>query len=365
MKTLPLRLAAVTGTVAVASIALGGSLAGAADTSHVDADSVGTIALYDATGNPVTTGNLGDPIAAYAVGSGGLAPGTKAALFAYVADPSTNPGDWTGGQLSAATTTPAAGAPAALPSGPTATITPTSTSLAQFLAGYPTVSNGEVELRLRTTTPGAPAATTYDTLDVFVSGSTWSTAQTAASTTTTLAVTPSGAKAGTKLTLTAHTTTGVAGSVQFYDGTTALGAAKAVAADTATTTYVVKTAGSHTFKATFTPTDTTSFLPSTGTKTVSIAKATPSVVLTVPTTAVSHTKQAKVTVRVTAPNLVVGGSVKVFEGTKLLGKGTLVGGKVVITLPKLAKGTHSLKATYAATANVAAGQSAIVKLKIS
>lgn len=365
MKTLPLRIAAVTGTVAVASIALGGSLAGATDTSHIDPDSVGTIALYDAAGNPVTTGNLGDPIAAYAVGSGGLASGTKAALFAYVADPSANPGDWTGGQLSAATPTPAAGAPAGLPSGPTATISPESTSLAQFLAGYPTVSNGEVELRLRTTTPGAPSATTYDTLDVFVTGSTWSTAQSAASTTTTLAVTPSGAKAGTKLTLTATTTTGVAGSVQFYDGTTALGTPKAVSADHAAATYAVKTAGSHTFKATFTPTDTASFLPSTGTSTVSIAKATPTVTLTVPTTAVSHLQRAKVTIKVTAPGLVVGGTVKVFEGTKLLGKGTLVGGKVAITLPRLTKGTHSLKATYVASANVSAGSSRIVKLKIS
>ncbi|HJQ05940.1 MAG TPA: Ig-like domain repeat protein [Nocardioides sp.] len=365
MKTLPLRIAAVTGTVAVASIALGGSLAGATDTSLIDADSVGTIALYDAAGNPVTTGNLSDPIAAYAVGSGGLAAGTKAALFAYVANPAANPGDWTGEQLSAATTTPAAGAPAGLPSGPTATITADSTSIGQFLAGFPTVSNGEVELRLRTTTPGAPSATTYDALDIFVSGNTWSTSQAAASTTTTLAVSPSLAKAGTNLTLTATTTDGVAGSVQFYDGATALGAAKTVAADKATTTYVVKTAGSHAFKAVFTPTDTASFQPSTGTKTVSVAKATPTVALTVPTTAVSHLKRAKVTIKVTAPGLVVGGTVKVFEGTKLLAKGTLVGGKVVITLPRLAKGTHSLKATYVASANVAAGTSRIVKLRIS
>jgi hypothetical protein len=362
MKTLPLRIAAVTSTALVASIALGVSLAGATDTSHTDPDKVGTITLYDASGNPVTGGSLSDPIAAYAVGSGGLPSGTKAALFGYVADPSANPGDWTGSQLSAATDYPASGAPAGIGSGPTATLSPSSTTLAQLLGGFPTVSNGEIELRLRTSAAGAPTATAYDALDIFVSGSSWSTAQTAAPTTTTLAVAPTSAKAGTKLTLTATVTDGVAGSVQFYDGTTALGSAVSVSSAAASTQYTVKTAGSHTFKATFTPTDTSTHQPSTGTRTVTVAKATPVVTLTVP--AVSHTKQGRATVKVSATGLTVTGTVKVLKGTKVLAKGSLRSGSVVLVLPKLAKGTYKLKATYAGSASVATGASKVVTFTV-
>ena len=61
---------------------------------------------------------------------------------------------------------------------------------------------------------------------------------------------------------------------------------------------------------------------------------------------IGHTARAKVSVKVTATGTTPGGTVKVYEGTKLLATGTLSGGKVTVTLPKLAKGKHTLHATY-------------------
>ncbi|MFG2118808.1 Ig-like domain repeat protein [Streptomyces sp. NPDC048710] len=83
-----------------------------------------------------------------------------------------------------------------------------------------------------------------------------------------------------------------------------------------------------------------------------ITKATPSVSSTAPAS-ISHTAQAKVTVKVTATGTTPGGTVRIYEGTKVLATGKLSGGKVTITLPKLSRGKHTLHAFYAGSTTVA------------
>ena len=70
--------------------------------------SVGGLQLFDASGNPVTGGNLTDqPIAAYVEGTSTIRAGdTKATLYAYTPVIGVAPGNWGGEALSASTTYP-------------------------------------------------------------------------------------------------------------------------------------------------------------------------------------------------------------------------------------------------------------------
>ncbi|MFD4509749.1 Ig-like domain repeat protein [Streptomyces sp. NPDC058457] len=82
-----------------------------------------------------------------------------------------------------------------------------------------------------------------------------------------------------------------------------------------------------------------------------ITKATASVSTSAPTS-VSHTAKAKVTVKVTATGTTPTGTVRIYQGTKVIATGTLSSGKVVVTLPKLAKGKHTLHAFYVGSSTV-------------
>ncbi|MFK0109094.1 Ig-like domain repeat protein [Streptomyces sp. NPDC091217] len=90
---------------------------------------------------------------------------------------------------------------------------------------------------------------------------------------------------------------------------------------------------------------------SSATVSLKITKATASVASSAPTS-VSHTAKAKVTVKVTASGTTPTGTVRIYEGSKVIATGTLSGGKVVVTLPKLAKGKHTLHAFYAGSTTV-------------
>ncbi|MFE2430951.1 Ig-like domain repeat protein [Streptomyces sp. NPDC059373] len=95
---------------------------------------------------------------------------------------------------------------------------------------------------------------------------------------------------------------------------------------------------------------------------LTIVKATASVSSSAPKT-IGHTKQAKVTVKVTATGTTPTGKVKIYEGTKVIATGTLSHGKVTITLPKLKKGTHKLHARYLGSTTVNAKSGATFTIK--
>ncbi|MGI5456403.1 Ig-like domain repeat protein [Streptomyces sp. CA-249302] len=107
---------------------------------------------------------------------------------------------------------------------------------------------------------------------------------------------------------------------------------------------------------------TSKLLSSSATATLKVTKATASVSSTAPAT-VGHTAHAKVTVKVTATGTTPGGTVKIYDGTKVIATGTLGAGKVTITLPKLAKGKHTLHATYtgSSTVNAKTGANFVIK----
>ncbi|MFG3688040.1 Ig-like domain-containing protein [Micromonospora sp. NPDC047740] len=134
-------------------------------------------------------------------------------------------------------------------------------------------SNGEQAIGSAELAAGAATVTVadlpsgaYDLKAVFTpaTGSGWQAAESARTrfvigtptqTTTTLAVTPDGPKPqGTELTLTARVTpTDATGSVQFMDGSAALGGAQPVASGVASLKTTQLAAGSHPLKAVFTP----------------------------------------------------------------------------------------------------------------
>ncbi|MFF4565936.1 Ig-like domain repeat protein [Streptomyces sp. NPDC001435] len=98
------------------------------------------------------------------------------------------------------------------------------------------------------------------------------------------------------------------------------------------------------------------------TASLKITKAAPSISTTAPAT-VSHTARAKVTVKVTATGTTPTGTVRIYEGTKVIATGTLSGGKVTITLPKLSRGKHTLHAFYAGSSTVASKSGANFVIK--
>ncbi|MEU5311213.1 Ig-like domain repeat protein [Streptomyces sp. NPDC021562] len=87
------------------------------------------------------------------------------------------------------------------------------------------------------------------------------------------------------------------------------------------------------------------------TASLKITEATASVATSAPAS-VSHTAKARVTVKVTATGTTPTGTVRIYEGSKVIATGTLSGGKVTVTLPRLARGKHTLHAFYAGSSSV-------------
>ncbi|GAA3794112.1 hypothetical protein GCM10022403_029960 [Streptomyces coacervatus] len=107
---------------------------------------------------------------------------------------------------------------------------------------------------------------------------------------------------------------------------------------------------------------TSKLYSSSATASLKVTKATPSVSTGAPTS-VSHTAHAKVTVKVTATGTTPGGTVRIYEGTRVIATGTLSRGTVTITLPTLSRGTHTLHAYYAGSSTVSAKTGANFTIK--
>jgi len=266
----------------------------------------GTVALYDATGAPVTGGSITAPIAAYAVAStddpnAGHFP--KATLYGYLPVSGVAPGAWSGKALTSSTTFPATDASA--PANPIATTTPS--NIASFGADRPVVTGATTNVTLDALSKAFPntATDSYQGLyqlrvkiageskwwaaDVKITGTTWALVYPdpgnvvtpppgPAATTTTLAATPDSPQllatdggAPSPVTITATVTSGVAGSVQFSRNGSAVGSPVVVSGGTAalTDTPAGPTAGAGpvttAYGATFTPTDTGAHSPSSAT----------------------------------------------------------------------------------------------------
>lgn len=242
-----------------------------------DGYSLGPIKLYDAAGNAVTGGKLDDhPSATYAVATGaGKAGDTKAQLYLALPVQGVDPANWSMDTLSAATAWPVSGAPSVVSSStfPVATSTADDFSIGDVVGEFPNKSAVDgyanlYELRLYSAPGGV--GQTYYRLDITVNtaADTWSIAYPAsvgpATTVTSLASdVASPQDAGTAITLTATVNPAAAGSVEFFDGATDLGAGTYVASTGKATFKTTPASGDHSFTAKFTPADATAYAGST------------------------------------------------------------------------------------------------------
>jgi ABC-type phosphate transport system substrate-binding protein len=166
-------------------------------------------------------------------------------------------------------------------------------------------------------------------------------------TTTTLAASSPKAKTA-KLVATVSGSTAPSGSVDFFEGETQVANDVPLVSGQATATVNSVSGGKHTYTAEFTPATGSNFEASSDDATVSVKTAS-AISESFPAT-VAKGKKAKGTIKVTGGAT---GSVSIMKGSKTLKKAKLSGGKVTITLPKLAKGKNTLKAVYAGNAAVA------------
>lgn len=381
-------VAALAGVAAATGLALGAGVAFAAappfepDPNSVISGSPATVALYDSSGNQITSGSISSkPIAAYAVASTTIRSGDTSAILRF-AQPNPNSSttlyskDDPGGFTAYPITTGPANIQTLSQTHPVATGKATDLSLADEIAAFPNTGPGGAgcpysvgnpagctntqyqnvyQLRV-VTAAGASQSSQYATMDVVVSGTTWTQVYptVAAATTTTLTSSQNPTVTGTSITLTATETPATAGSVQFKDGATNLGSPVAVnGSGVATLNTSFSTTGAHNLSAVFTPTDTSGFASSTGTLTETLnPPATPT------TTSLAVTQDGTaghpITLTATVTPSAAAGSLDFFDnGSTTAIPGTVnqsPAGTYTLSLPSgLAAGSHSVVAKFRAT----------------
>jgi Bacterial Ig-like domain (group 3) len=239
---------------------------------------VGGLLFFNSAGAQITGGLLSaQPLAAYVEGTATIQAGdTKATLYGYLPVDGEAPGTWSGEAIGSSTTYPNSAAPAPLGTSalPVETGGSSDESVAILEADLPngdTSSDGYANmyvLRLKTTESGVTASSSYDSADIEVNNTSaavggipaesWAVVYTSPSTiptTTGLTTSPTSPQnPGTSVTLTATVSpAAVPGSVQFENGTTAIGSPVAVSGGTASISTSTLPSGSDTLNAVFTP----------------------------------------------------------------------------------------------------------------
>lgn len=187
-------------------------------------------------------------------------------------------------------------------------------------------------------------------------------ATTPTATTTALQVSPGSPAANTVETLTATISPpGVAGSVQFQDGSGRIGGPVAVSGDSASTTTTLAP-GAHSLTAVFTPTDQTGAQGSTSAAVSTVvsappgAKPTATTFMVTPSGSVIQGTPVILVAQVRPTN--VAGMVQFKDGATELGMPQpVLGGLALTVTSKLSKGTHSLTAVFTAANQAAFGPS--------
>ena len=260
-----------------------------------DPNANGTLAFFDASGNQVLSGGANDaPFATYirATQDGHTGTDAKATLFGYLPKSGQATGAFSGEQLSLATTYPitTAGTPSNISSSvsPTVQMAAANKTLAGLANDFPNTDPSTTNgfggglYQLRVKTSGGPSnntvATTYEDASIVLNGCTFSTtgatcpagsstwtqvypAVVAQATSVTMTVSPpSPQNFGTTVNLTATVTpSNAAGTVQFQDGGSNLGATVTVSGGVATMSTNTLAAGTHQLTAVFTPSNSALF----------------------------------------------------------------------------------------------------------
>jgi hypothetical protein len=336
------------------------------------ANEVGTIALYDSSGTQISGGSTQDsPISSYAVASAaGRTGDTKATLFLCTPQVGVNPANWSCDQLSLSTDYPPASGPLASSTLPVVSGASGDETVEQENADFPNNSTttgyqNVYQLRIWTSGPGQAQGAQYDAADILVDSTakTWTqiypavTGPAPKSTSTTLTVSPASPQlTGTDVTLTASVSTSSgspAGTVKFFDGATQIGADQAYSGSgTVSVDTTTLSVGTHTLKATFTPTDSTAFQASQSTTTsyvINSPAATPTTT-TLAVTPPSPVEQGtSTTLTATVSPTAAVGSVAFMDGSTTLKSATVSSGTATFSTSSLAPGTHSLSAKFTPT----------------
>lgn len=259
------------------------------------------------------------------------------------------------------------GAPVTL----TASVSPAAaTGSVQFFNGVTSLgsaplSNGQAQITLSNLPAGSNSLTAAYSGDAANAGSTSAaliqTVNPAASTTN-LTANPPSATAGQSITLTAGVTPAAAtGTIQFFDGTTALGTVTMNAGAAALSTAALSV-GAHSITAVYSgdssySTSTSSALP------LEISK----IVTTAALASTPNPSAAGTPVALTAAILpaTATGTVQFLDGATSLGAVTLSGGSASLSVTTLAVGSHSITAVYSGDAMNAASTSPALSQTIS
>jgi Bacterial Ig-like domain (group 3) len=366
----PKSLLAGTAVLAVAAgllVGFSGTALAAAPPWEPDPGSIGGLTFYDAAGNQIAGGNINDaPFASYVLAShAGLAGDTKATLFGYLPKNGVAIGAWTGEALTASTTYPNASAPAPLNAStlPLVSLGSGDETIFALTGDLPNTATdayqGLYQLRVRTSAPGNSPGAAYNSADILITGSTWSVvypAIVATPTATTLVTVPTSPQTvGTSVALNATVSPATAGTVQFKDGASNIGAPVTVSAGAASTSTSSLTVGTHSLTAVFTPTNTTFFAGSTSSAVPFVVSGIPATPTTTalsvnPSTAPAFTAialHADVTKTSGGAALAAGaGSVKFLDGLTVLGTSLLTASGADLSSSSFAVGTHQITAQF-------------------
>jgi hypothetical protein len=118
--------------------------------------------------------------------------------------------------------------------------------------------------------------------------------------------------------------------------------------------------GPQTLTATFAPADTTDYSTATATVTLTINKAAPESLLVASGNPVFVSNPITLTAAFSSQATTPTGSVSFYDGTTLLGSGTLTSGVAAYTTASLAAGLHSITAVYSGDSNYVTGISAVM-----
>ncbi|MFZ0322529.1 MAG: Ig-like domain-containing protein, partial [Actinomycetes bacterium] len=333
----------------------------------------GSLSLFDASGNLVTSGPLNTPpkyaMANTDTGRSG-AGDTLATLYAATPQQGQNALNWPNSAISTAGTYPkSSGVPANLLNKPNALVSNILVWLnpndpGSYAAAFPntnTAGSGWENLyQLRISTSGSqgvnPDIYSSATIKVDTTAGTWTQVYpTPASTTTTLTASPASTQVpGSNVTFTAAIApAAAAGKVQFKDGGADLGTAQTVSNGSAALTTSQLACGPHSITAVFSPTDVGAYAGSTS-NTVSYTIKGGNCPVTATTTTLSANPSSgpeyqTVTLTSTVSPSGAAGTVKFFSNGAQIGSAAVASGSAQITYNTFAAGTYTLTATFVPT----------------
>ncbi len=118
--------------------------------------------------------------------------------------------------------------------------------------------------------------------------------------------------------------------------------------------------GTQTLKVLFTPTDTTHYTTATGSVTLTVIPAIPSVTVSSSPNPVFFSNPVTLTATISALAVMPTGSVTFFDGTTQVGTGTVSAGIATCTTSALTTGTHSITAVYSGDSSYGPATSGII-----